>query len=127
MHQRFRREREHDHRRERQRAEGDRLPVGHHREQYHRRHEERALRRHLRAGQQEIEQRRDKGSGGRPFLDGEAGRERGRQRQQRAHGEEYHARHHRHVVAGDRQHMAEAGDEHRVVDRRGERVAPPGE
>jgi hypothetical protein len=31
------------------------------------------------------------------------------------------------LVARDRQHVAEAGDEHRVVDRRRDRIASPGQ
>jgi hypothetical protein len=33
-----------------------------------------------------------------------------------ARDEEYHAGHHRHVIAGNREHVADAGDEHRVVE-----------
>ena len=127
MHQRFRRDRKHDHRRYRQRAEGHGAAVDHDSDQHHRRHEERALRRDLGAGQQEIEQGGGKRCRRRPFLDRKTDGESGDQRQQRAHREEHHAGDNRHVIAGDRQHVAEAGDEHRIVDRRGDRVAAAGQ
>ena len=60
MHQRLRRDREHDHRGDRQRAESDGAAVDHDRDQNYGRHEERTLRRHLGAGQQKVERGGDK-------------------------------------------------------------------
>ncbi|MGY2806579.1 hypothetical protein ACVIHI_002777 [Bradyrhizobium sp. USDA 4524] len=127
MHQRLRRDREHDQRRHRQRPEGDRAAVDDHGEQHHGGHEERPLRRDLRARQQQIERRGDQRGRRGPFLDRMPRRQRRKQREQRAHREEHDAGDHGHVVAGDRQHMAEPRDEHRIVDRRRDRIAPAGE
>jgi hypothetical protein len=127
MHQRFRRHHQHDHGGNRQRAEGDGAAVDHDRDQHHRRHEERALGRDFRTRQQQIERRRGKRGRRRPFLDRCADGEPRDQREQRADGEEHHTRDDRHVVARDRQHVPEAGDEHCVVDRRRDRIAPAGE
>ena len=49
------------------------------------------------------------------------------QRQQRADGKEHDAGDHRHMIPGDREHVAEAGDEHGVVDGLGDGVATPGQ
>ena len=127
MHQRFRRHRQHDHGCDRERAKRNGAAVDHDRDQHHGRHEERALRRDFRARQQQIERRRNEGCRSRPFLDGVANRERRKQRQQRPHREEHDAGDDCHMIARDRQHMAEAGDEHRIVHRRRDRVAPPGQ
>ena len=64
MHQRFRRQRQHDHRCHRERAEGVGAAIDHHGDQHHRRHEERSLRRDLGAGQQKIKRGGGKGRGG---------------------------------------------------------------
>ncbi len=45
----------------------------------------------------------------------------------RTHGKEHGPRHHGHVIPRDRQHMAQAGNEHRVVDRCGDRIAAAGQ
>ena len=55
MHQRFRRDCQHDQGRDRKRAKRDRPAIDHHRDQHHGRHEERALGGHFRARQQQIE------------------------------------------------------------------------
>jgi hypothetical protein len=98
----FRRDRKHEHRRDRECAEGDRAAVDHDGDQDHRRHEKRALGRDLGARQQQIEQRRGKRRRGRPFLDRKACCEQRDQRQQRPHHEEHHAGDDRHVIARDR-------------------------
>ena len=108
MHDRLGQENEHAKRGERQIAQGQRGAVHHHTDQQDRRHDEGALRRDLGARKQQIEQGREQRGERRPFLDRVAHRQHGDQRQQRAHGEEYHARDHRHVIARDRQHVAEA-------------------
>ncbi len=127
MDQRFRRQQQHDQCRDRQRPKSDRLPVDYHGDQHHRGHQKRALRRDLGSGQRQIERGGGERGAGRVFLDRTPHRQRRQQRQQRAHRKEHHARHHRHVIAGDRQHMPKAGDEHRVVDRRRNGIAPPGQ
>ena len=127
MHQRFRRHRQHDQGRDRERAKRNRPAIDHDRDQHHGCHEERALRRHFRPRQQQIEGGRDEGCRRRPFLDGVADRERGKQRQQRPYRKEHDAGDDSHVIAGDRQHMAETGDEHRIIHRLRDRVAPPGQ
>ena len=53
--------------------------------------------------------------------------ERGEQREQRADREEHHARDHSHVISRDRQHVAEPGNEHRIIDRLGDSIAAPGQ
>ena len=73
-------------------------------------HDERALRCDLGAGQDEIKRGDDKRGERRPFLDRHAVGQAGDQRQQRAQNEEHHTGDHRHVIAGDRQHVADAGD-----------------
>ena len=127
MHQRFRRDRQHDQGRDRERAKRNRAAIDHDRDQHHGRHEERALRRHFRPRQQQVERSGCERRHRRPFLDGVADRERGKQRQQRPHSEEHDTGDDGHMVARDRQHMAETRDEHRVVHRRRDRVAPPGQ
>ncbi len=118
MHQRLRRDRQHDHRGDRQRAERDGAAIDHDRDQHHRRHEERALGRDLGAGQQEIERRGCERRSSGPFLDRKRHRQRRDQRQQRADRKEHDAGDDGHVIAGNREHMAEPGNEHGVVDRR---------
>jgi hypothetical protein len=98
MHQRFRRHRQHDHGRDRERAKRNRPAIDHDRDQHHGCHEERALRRHFRPRQQQIERGGDEGCRGRPFLDGVADGERGKQRQQRPHRKEHDAGDDGHVV-----------------------------
>jgi hypothetical protein len=127
MHQRFRRDRQHDHRGDRQRAERHGAAVDHDGDQHHRRHEERALRRDFGARQQQIERAASSAAAADHFLIGKPTVSAGDQRQQRAHRKEHHAGDHGHVIAGDRQHVAEAGDEHRIVDRRRDRVAAAGQ
>ena len=127
MHQRLRRQHQHDHRGHRQRAERHRAAVDHDGDQHHRGHEERALGRDLGAGQQQIERGGGKGCRGRPFLDRKARGQRRDQRQQRADRKEHHAGDHRHVIAGNREHVPETGNEHRVVDRRRDGVAAAGQ
>ena len=127
MDERFGRRDQDDHRRDGQRAERHRAAIDHDCDQHDGRHEERPLRRDLRARQEQIERRRDQSRRSRPFLDREAHREAGDQCEQRAHREEHDARDHRHVIARDREHMAEARDEHRVVDIRRDRIAPAGQ
>ena len=80
--------------------------VDHDTDKHDRRHDEGALGRDLRAGQQQVEERREQRRKRRPFLDRVAHREQRDERKQRAHREEHDARDHRHVIAGDRQHMA---------------------
>jgi hypothetical protein len=63
----------------------------------------------------------------RPFLDRISDGQLRDQRQQRAYREENHAGYDRHVIAGYRQHVAKPGDEHRIVDRRCDSVAPTGQ
>jgi hypothetical protein len=58
MHQRFRRDPEHDQGRDRERTEGDGAAVDHDSDQHHRGHEERALGHHFRAREQQIKHRR---------------------------------------------------------------------
>ena len=127
MHQRFRRHRQHDHRRYRQRPECHGAAVDHHRDQHHRRHEERALGRHFGARQQKIKRGGGKGRGRRPFLDRKARGERRDQRQQRADRKEHHAGDDRHVIAGNREHVSKPRNEHRIIDRRGDGVAAAGQ
>jgi hypothetical protein len=69
MHQRFRRDPEHDQGGDRQRTEGDGAAIDHDRDQHHRGHEERALGRHFRARKQQIKRRSRKRCDRRPFLD----------------------------------------------------------
>jgi hypothetical protein len=99
MHQRLRRQHQHDHGGDRQRPEGYRTTVDQDRDQHHRRHEERTLAGDVTAGQQQIEGGGGKGCGRRPFLDRKADRQRRKQRQQRADRKEHHAGHHRHVIS----------------------------
>ena len=114
MHHRLRRQQHDRERRHRDGAQRQRRPVRHDADQHHRCHDEGALRRHLGAGQHEVAGGGDERGGRRPFLDRD-GAARGRdQRQQRPQDEEHHAGDQRHVIAGDRQHMADAGNEHGV-------------
>jgi hypothetical protein len=69
MHQRFRRDQEHDHGRHRERAEGDRAAIDHDRNQHDGRHEERSLGCDFRAREQEVKGGGDQRHGCRPFLD----------------------------------------------------------
>jgi hypothetical protein len=69
MHQRLRRQRQHDHGRYRERSECHGATVDDDRDQHHRRHEERSLRRDVGAGQQQIKQSSSQRRGRRPFLD----------------------------------------------------------
>ncbi len=83
---------------------------------------------HLGARQQEIERRRQQSRRrAAHFLIGRPHGKRWDQREQRADDEEHDAGDHRHVIAGDRQHMRQARDVHRVVDRRGNGVAFAGD
>jgi hypothetical protein len=127
MHQRFRRDCQHDHRRYRQRPERHGAAVDHDRDQNHRRHEERALGRYFRAGQQQIERSGGKGCGRRPFLDRKADGERRDQRQQCADRKEHYAGNDGHVIAGNREHVSKPRDKHRIVDGRRDRVAAAGQ
>jgi hypothetical protein len=77
--------------------------------------------------QQQIEGGRGERGSCRPFLDRRADGKSGDQRQQRPDHEEHDAGDDRHVIAGDRQHMTEAGNEHGVVDRRGDGIAAAGQ
>jgi hypothetical protein len=127
MHDRFRRQQQHRDRRDRERTEGHGGPVDQHREQHDSDHVITALRRDFRAGEQQIERGRREREKRSPFLDRMPARQSRDQRQQRADDEEHHARDHRHVIAGDRQHVGEARNVHRVVDRPGDRVAGSGQ
>ena len=127
MDQRFRRNHQHDQRRHCQGSERDGPPIDHDGDQHHGGHEKRTLGRNFGARQQQIEGGRDQRRRRGPFLDRRTDGETRDQRQQRADGKEHNAGNDRHVVAGDRQHMAEAGDEHRIIDRLGDGIAPPGQ
>jgi hypothetical protein len=69
MHQRLRRQRQHDHGRYRKRTERHGATVDHDSDPHYRRHEERSLRRDVAAGQQQIKGCGGKRCGRRPFLD----------------------------------------------------------
>jgi hypothetical protein len=127
MHHRFRGQQQHHQCGDGHRAQSQNRPVEHDAEEHDGNHDERALRRDFRAGQHQIKRGHDQRADRRPFLDRHAIGDAGDQRQQRAHDEEYHAGHHRHVVAGNREHMPDAGDEHRVVEVGRDRVALAGD
>jgi hypothetical protein len=127
VHDCFRREQQHQERCDRHRAQGQDRPIEHDADEHDRDHDERPLGRHLRAGQDEIKRGDDESSEGRPLLDRRAVGQPGNERKDRAHDKEHDAGDHRHVVAGDRQYVADAGTEHCVVDRRRDRVALAGD
>jgi hypothetical protein len=77
----------------------------------------------LGAGQRKVEGGHHQGGECCPFLDGMAVGECPQQRKQRAHGKEHHPGDHRHVIAGDRENVPEAGNVHGIVHRRGKGVA----
>jgi len=80
MHQRLRRQRQHDHGRHRERTERHGATVDDDHDQHHRRHEKRALGRDVAAGQQQIKGRCGQRRGRRPFLDRKCQAERPRMR-----------------------------------------------
>ena len=127
MHDRFRLQQQYAKCEDRERAERQRRPVHHHPDQHDRDHDEGALGRDFRARQQQIEGGCDERGRGGPFLDRMAAGDRRDQRQAGANEKEHDARHHRHVIARDRQHMRETRDVHRVVDRRRNRIALAGD
>jgi len=104
----FRRQQQHAERHDRYRAEGQCRPVHHDAGQHDRNHDERALGGNLGSRQQQIERRRGKRGRRRPFLDRASARHRRDQREPGANEKEHDARDHRHVIAGNRQHMREA-------------------
>ena len=124
MHDRLRRQDQHQERGRGQRAHGQRRPVEHDADQHDRDHEIRALRRHFGARQHQIKRRRDQRAERRPFLDRPSVGKARDQRQQGADDEEHDAGDDRHVIAGDRQHVADAGNEHGVVEILRDHVAP---
>ena len=69
MHHGFRRQQQHRDRRDGERAEGHGGPVDQHREQHDPDHVIAALRRHFRAGEQQVERRRREREKRRPFLE----------------------------------------------------------
>ena len=127
MHHRLRREQQDAEGGNGERAEGEHRPVEHHADQYDGGHDEGALRRHAGARQQQIKQGRGERADRGPFLDRAPAGERRRQRQQCADDEEGDARHHRHVEAGDRQHMGEARHVERFPHRLRDGVAFAGD
>ncbi len=127
MNDSLRHDQHHGKRRHRDGAHGEGRPIGHDADQHHRRHNVRALRRHLGAGEDQIEGRGGERRHRRPFLDGVAQGQRWKQRKHGAHDEEHHARDERHVIAGDRQHMPDARNVHGVEHRRRQRIALAGD
>ena len=127
MHDRFGRKQQDQQRRDRDRAQGQDRPIEHHADEHDRDHDEGALGCDLRAGKDEIERGDDERGERSPFLDWRPVRQPGNEREDRAHDEEHDAGDHGHVVARDRQHVADAGNEHRVVDGGRDRVTLAGD
>ncbi len=123
MHDRLRREEQHQQRRNRHRAQGQDRPVEHDADENDRDHDERALRRDLGAREYEIEGGYEQRGERRPFFDRHAIGHAGDQRQHRAQEEKHDAGDDRHVIARYREHVADAGNEHGVVKVGRDRVA----
>jgi hypothetical protein len=100
-------------------------PVEHDADQHHRDHDEGALRRHFGARQQQIKRRHEQRGEGGPLLDRGAIGKPWDERKAGAEDEEDQPGDHRHVIAGNRQHVADAGNKHRVIEMRIDRVPPP--
>jgi hypothetical protein len=124
MHDGFRRESQHHQSGDGQRAHGHGRPVKQHAQQHDGDHDEGTLRRHLIAGENEIEPSNEKRGERRPFFDRRTVGESRDQREEGAENEKYRAGHHRHVIARDRQHVANAGNKQRVIDVWRNGVAP---
>ena len=86
-------------------------------------HDERALGRDLGTGEHEVKRCHDESRKGRPFLDRRPVCEPRDQCEQRADDEKDHAGNDSHVVAGNRQDVSDAGNEHRVVNIGRNRIA----
>ena len=115
MHYRFRREEKHDQRGNGHGAQRQNRPIKQDADKNDRDHDERTLRCDLGAGEDEIERRDQQCGERRPFFDRCALAQARDQRQQRSKDEEHHTRDHGHVIAGDREHVADAGHKHRIV------------
>ena len=127
MHHRLRREQQHHHRRDRHGAQRQNRPVEHYPDQHDRYHDEGPLRRDLRTGQNQIKGGNDQRCQCRPLFDRPAVGKPGDQRQQGTHHKEHDARDDRHVIAGDRQHVPDAGHEHCIEHGGRDRVALAGD
>jgi hypothetical protein len=102
MHHRFRRQQQNHKGGDGHRAQGQHRPVEHDAHEHNGDHDERALRGHLGAGQDQIKRGYQERAGRRPFFDRHAVGKSRDQRQQRAQDEEDDAGDDRHVIAGDR-------------------------
>ena len=109
--------------REREIAHGQRAPVEDDRAEHDQRHDQRALGADARAGRDVVEERADHRDARRPFLDRIVERQRRRQRQQAARDDEEDAGDQRHLHAGNRDDVEDAGLADEVLGVVGEEVA----
>jgi hypothetical protein len=119
MNDRLGRDEEHAERRHHERPQRERLAINHYADEDNGDHDEGTLRRHFGAREKQIERRSAQSRKRRPFLDRMPAGERPHQRERRAQYEEDDAGHQRHVIAGDRQDVADARSVHGVEHRRG--------
>ena len=90
-------------------AHGQRPPVHDHRAEHDQRHDQRPLGADARTGGDVVEERAGHGDHGRPFLDRIVQRQRRRQREQAAGHDEKNAGDQRHLHAGNRDDVEDAG------------------
>jgi hypothetical protein len=124
MHDRFRGEQEHHQSGDGQRAHGQCRTIEQHAQKHDANHDERALGRHLIAGQNEIKAGNEKRGERGPFLDRRAVGKAGDQGEEGADDEKYQSGHHCHVIAGNRQHVTDAGNKQRVINVWCDRITP---
>ena len=104
-------------------AHGQRPPVQDHRAEHDQRHDEGALGANARTGRDVVEERGRHRDHGRPFLDRIFQRQRRRQREQAPGDDEKNAGDQRHLHAGNRDDVEDAGLANEVLGVVGEKVA----
>ena len=108
---------QHDHRRNRHRAQADRAPVEQHGRQGHGNHDKGAFRRHVATRQRQIARRRNKRGKGRDLAPRHPQRHHRHRRQRQPHGAKDETGQQPHVQPRDRQQMRKVGVTQRLLGR----------